>query len=169
MKAHFALLAGYNAWANARLYRMARLLSDEQFRREVGVYFKSLHGTLNHILLGDLIWMWRLTGVGEHPPKLNTIVCDNLDDLWAVRVRADRRIIDYVNGLSDAQLEEFWEYLTLDGTPQRQRRRETLAHVFNHQTHHRGQAHAILTILGVTEPDSLDLLQMQREPRSTSP
>ena len=167
MNAHFSMMAEYNAWANARLYGMARQLSDEQFRRDVGVYFKSMHGTLNHILVGDLIWMWRLTGVGEHPPKLNTVICDDLEGLWAVRSREDQRIIDYVKGLSEAQLEEFWDYRTLDGTPQRQRRRETLAHFFNHQTHHRGQAHAILTILGVTEPDSLDLLQMQRQRAAT--
>jgi uncharacterized damage-inducible protein DinB len=75
----------------------------------------------------------------------------------------DQRIITYVDSLSDAQLEERWDYRMLDGTLQRQRRRETLAHLFNHQTHHRGQAHAILTVLGVGEPEGLDLLLMQRE------
>lgn len=163
MKSHFTMMADYNAWANGRLYGMARQLPAEQYRRDVGAYFKSLHGTLNHIMVADLIWMRRLTGAGEHPGNLNAIVFDDLPSLSAARQREDRRIIAYVDSLSDAQLEELWDYRTLNGTLHRQRRRETLAHLFNHQTHHRGQAHAILTVLGVSEPDGLDLLFMQRE------
>jgi uncharacterized damage-inducible protein DinB len=71
MKSHFVMMAEYNAWANARLYEMARRLPDEQYRQDVGAYFKSLHGTLNHIMTADLIWMRRLTGSGDHPNKLS--------------------------------------------------------------------------------------------------
>ena len=163
MKSHFVLMADYNAWANGRLYGMARQLPDEQYRRDVGAYFKSLHGTLNHLMVADLIWVRRLTGVGEHPRTLKAILFDDLPSLVAARQQVDQRLITYVDSLSDAQLEERWDYRMLDGTLQRQRHRETLAHVFNHQTHHRGQAHAILTVLGVCEPDGLDLLLMQRE------
>jgi len=157
------MMADYNAWANGRLYGMARQLPDEQYRRDVGAYFKSLHGTLNHLMVADLIWVRRLTGVGDHPRNLNAIIFDDLPSLLAARQQVDQRIITYVDSLSDAELEETWDYRMLDGTLQRQRRRETLAHLFNHQTHHRGQAHAILTVLGVCEPDGLDLLLMQRE------
>jgi uncharacterized damage-inducible protein DinB len=163
MKSHFVMMAEYNAWANGRLYGMARQLPDEQYRRDVGAYFQSLHGTLNHILVADLIWVRRLTGGGDQPRTLNAILFDDLPSLVAARQQVDQRIISYVDSLSDAQLEERWDYRMLDGTLQSQRRRETLAHVFNHQTHHRGQAHAILTVLGVCEPDGLDLLLMQRE------
>ena len=163
MKSHFVMMADYNAWANGRLYGMARQLPDEQYRRDVGAYFKSLHGTLNHLMVADLIWVRRLTGVGDHPRNLNAIIFDDLPSLLAARQQVDQRILTYVDSLSDAQLEETWDYRMLEGTLQRQRRRETLAHVFNHQTHHRGQAHAILTVLGVCEPDGLDLLLMQRE------
>ena len=163
MKSHFVMMADYNAWANGRLYGMARQLPDEQYRRDVGAYFKSLHGTLNHLMVADLIWVRRLTGVGDHPRNLNAIIFDDLPSLLAARQQVDQRIITYVDSLSDAELEETWDYRMLDGTLQRQRRRETLAHLFNHQTHHRGQAHAILTVLGVCEPDGLDLLLMQRE------
>ena len=163
MKSHFVMMADYNVWANGRLYGMARQLPDEQYRRDVGAYFKSLHGTLNHIMVADLIWVRRLTGVGDHPRNLNAIIYDDLPSLLAARQQVDQRIITYVDSLSDAQLEETWDYRMLGGTLQRQRRRETLAHWFNHQTHHRGQAHAILTVLGVCEPDGLDLLLMQRE------
>lgn len=160
MRSHFLLMADYNAWANARLYRMAGALSDEQYRRDVGVYFKSLHATLNHILVADLIWMYRLTGTGRLPARLNEIICDDLAALTTERRRQDERIHAYVAGLADAQYEEVWEFRTLTGAVKRQLRRETLAHVFNHQTHHRGQAHTALTLLGVAEPESLDVAAM---------
>ena len=163
MKAHFVMMAQYNAWANARLFRMAGTLQDELYRKDVGAYFKSLHGTLNHLLTADRIWMFRLTGAGEHPDKLNAIVSNDLSSLLVARVEEDKRIIDFVQGLPEPAFDELWEYRTLSGAPQTQRRFEILAHLFNHQTHHRGQAHAILTVLGVTEPDPLDLLVMQRE------
>jgi uncharacterized damage-inducible protein DinB len=163
MKTYFVMMAKYNAWANARVFRMASALQDTLYRKEVGAYFKSLHGTLNHLLAADRIWMSRLTGVGDHPDKLNAILFDDLPSLHAARVEEDSRIIGYVQGLEEPAFDEEWDYRTLNGTPQRQRRREILAHIFNHETHHRGQAHAILTMLGVTEPDPLDLLIMQRE------
>jgi len=163
MKSHFVMMATYNAWANARVYGMARRLPDEQYRQDVGAYFKSLHGTLNHIMTADLIWMRRLTGSGDHPNKLSAIVFDDLLSLAAARQRLDQRMIDFVEALSDPRLEETLEYRMLDGTPAKQPRREILAHLFNHQTHHRGQAHAIMTMLGIAEPDPLDLLIMQRE------
>ena len=114
-------------------------------------------------MVADRIWMHRLTGAGEYPKNLSAIVFDDLPSLSAARQLEDQRIVSFVESLSDAQLEELWDYRTLNGTPQKQRRREILAHLFNHQTHHRGQAHAILTALGVAEPDGLDLLLMQRE------
>ena len=163
MKTHFVMMAKYNAWANARLFRMAGALQDELYRKETGAYFKSLHGTLNHLLAADRIWMSRLTGAGDHPERLNAILFDDLASLHAERVEEDRRIIGFVQRLEEPAFEEVLDYRTLVGTPQRQRRREILAHLFNHETHHRGQAHAILTMLGVTEPDPLDLLIMLRE------
>jgi uncharacterized damage-inducible protein DinB len=163
MKTHFVMMAKYNTWANARLFRMSATLRDELYRKEVGAYFKSLHGTLNHLLVSDRIWMRRLTGIGESPDKLNAILFEDLPSLRDARAAEDRRIIAFVEGLDEAAFEEVFDYRTLNGTPQRQLRREILAHLFNHETHHRGQAHAILTALGITEPDSLDLLIMQRE------
>ncbi len=161
MRSHFVMMAEYNAWANARVYGMARALTDDQYRRDVGVYFKSLHATLNHILTADLIWLRRLTGTGEHPTQLNAIVFDDLPSLWAARQREDQRLIDFVGALSDVQFDEPTEYRMMSGAAITQPRREVLAHVFNHQTHHRGQAHAILTLLGKAEPEPLDLLIMQ--------
>jgi uncharacterized damage-inducible protein DinB len=78
MKAHFVSMANYNLWANARLFKQTQQLSDEQYRHDVGVYFKSLDGTLIHLLVADRIWMRRLTGSGDHLEKLSAILFDDL-------------------------------------------------------------------------------------------
>jgi uncharacterized damage-inducible protein DinB len=163
MKTHFVMMAKYNAWANQRLYRMAAALPDELYRRDAGVYFKSLHATLNHLLTADRIWMQRLTGEGDHPTRLDSVLFDDLPSLTAARQKEDERIISFMNGAAESSFEEGLDYQTLKGVPHRQTLAEILAHLFNHQTHHRGQAHAILTRLGVTEPEPFDLLIMQFE------
>lgn len=162
MKEHFALMAEYNAWANTRLYRMAAQLSDQEYRRDVGAYFASLHGTLNHLLVTDHIWLRRLTGTGPAPTRLDAIAHENLIDLGEARRGANERLVTFVANLTEERIEATVQYRTTNGSPQEQPLREVLAHLFNHQTHHRGQAHGILTALGVKEPDSLDLLQMIR-------
>ncbi len=162
MKSHFSMLARYNAWANSRLYAHASSLTDEAYRRDVGAYFKSLHATLNHLLVADRIWMHRLSGTGDHPKALNAILFEDFASLRAARVAEDQRIVDLVEGLGPSDIERELEFKSLNGMSQRHPIREILAHVFNHQTHHRGQAHAILTRLGVAEPDSLDLFMMLR-------
>jgi uncharacterized damage-inducible protein DinB len=163
LQRHFLRMATYNRWANRRLYAAAADLDDEAYRRDVGVFFKSLHGTLNHLLAADRIWMRRLDGAGEQPQALNQVLFDDLEALRTARVAEDERIVGYVSALDAARLDAVCEYRTLHGSAQLQPLRDILAHVFNHQTHHRGQAHAALTRLGVPEPAPLDLLIMQRE------
>jgi len=171
MTPHFVTLARYNAWANERLYAGARGISDESYRRDVGAFFRSLHGTLNHLLVADRIWMRRFTGEGEHPARLDAILFDDLPSLEAARRAEDARIVRYVEGLREEEIAGELAYSTTRGVPQRFALRDLLAHFFNHQTHHRGQAHCILTVLGVPEPRPLDLLAMLREapsgPRAT--
>jgi uncharacterized damage-inducible protein DinB len=165
MKNHFLMLAHYNRWANRRLYDMSAQLPEELYRRDAGVYFNSLHGTLNHLLASDRIWMRRLEGTGEHPSALNAIVFSEFAELRRARESEDERILAFVAGLTISKLDAPHEYHTLNGTPQRQPLKELLAHLFNHQTHHRGQAHAVLTAAGVSEPLPLDLWVMHREQR----
>jgi uncharacterized damage-inducible protein DinB len=163
MNHHFGMMARYNAWANSRLYAEARSLSVESYRKNVGAFFGSLHGTLNHLLVTDRIWMRRFTGEGEHPAQLNAIMFDDLPSLQVAREAEDGRIFQYVEGLSEEEIGQDFSYSTTKGLPQRFPLRDLLAHWFNHQTHHRGQAHCILTVLGVAEPKPLDLLAMYRE------
>jgi uncharacterized damage-inducible protein DinB len=162
MKAHFEQCAAYNRWANARLYEAALSLGDDDYRRNVGAFFKSMHGTLNHLLLTDRLWLKRLTGEGDHPDRLDAILYEDRRALGLARADEDDRIVRLVQSLDEAALEAALAYATISGKRFEQPRREILAHVFNHQTHHRGQAHTILSICTGREPPPLDLLLMQR-------
>lgn len=162
MKPHFQMLAGYNAWANARLYDAAAELTDGQYRQDRGAFFKSVHGTLNHLLTTDRIWMQRITGQGNAPDRLDTILFEDLPGLRAAREAEDQRIIDHIGGLDEKALDGVIRYRRVS-TPElfEQALSPALAHLFNHQTHHRGQAHALLTTLTGKAPE-LDLLYFQR-------
>ncbi len=162
MKSRFEQLAAYNKWANARLYEAALALEDKGYRRDVGAFFKSLHGTLNHLLVADRIWMKRLTGEGEHPDRLDAIVHDDRQQLSLARADEDDRIIRFVGSLDETTLASVLRYATTSGKVFEQPLADILSHFFNHQTHHRGQAHTILSICTGKEPPSLDMLQMQR-------
>ena len=162
MKTHFVRCAAYNQWANARLYEAALTLSESDYRRDVGAFFKSMHGTLNHLILTDRIWLKRLTGEGDHPDRLDAIIYDDRLELASARADEDERLRRYVDSLDNALLDGLQEYTTTSGKPFEQRRTDILAHLFNHQTHHRGQAHTILSLLTGREPPSLGLLPMQR-------
>lgn len=162
MKAHLIMLAAYNAWCNRRIYDAAAALSEPDYRADRGAFFKSLHGTLNHLLVADRIWMKRFTGEGEAPNRLDAILYDALADLRRAREAEDRRIVAYVDGLREDDLADRISYRTLSYGLIEQPLMPTLLHFFNHQTHHRGQAHCLLTGLGREAP-SLDLLLFQRE------
>jgi len=159
---HFRQFAAYNRWANARLHAAAIALSENMYRQRTGVFFGSLHGTLNHLLLTDRMWLTRLTGEGEQPSRLDLILHDDRKELARARVIEDDRIVATIDGYSDSALEQPHPYRTTSGQLQQQPLHEILAHLFNHQAHHRGQAHACLSILTGAEPPSLDLLAFQR-------
>ena len=161
--AHYRMFGRYNAWANSRLYNATARLSAEQYRADRGAFFKSIHGTLNHLLVTDRIWMQRFTGEGDAPNRLNAILFESFDDLRAARAVEDRRIVDFVDGLDDGRIAGTIKYRRVS-TPEEfeQQLAPALAHWFNHQTHHRGHVHALLTGL-VGEAPELDLLIFQRQ------
>src|SRR5258708_7541659 len=128
----------------------------------IGVSFSSLHGTLNHLLLTDRLWLKRLTGEGDHPNHLDAILYENRAELTRARIAEDKRLIAVVEKYEEAALANLHTYKTTSGMPQSQVLSDILLHFFNHQTHHRGQAHACLSILTGEEPPSLDLLVFQR-------
>lgn len=158
----FKQLAAYNSWANARLYEAALALPEELYRADIGVFFRSLHGTLNHLLLTDRLWLTRLTGVGQQPKRLDEILYEDRRELTRARLAEDARLIAVVGGYDEEALARPHGYQTTSGKPQEQPLSDILLHLFNHQTHHRGQAHACLSILTRQEPPPLDLLLLQR-------
>src|SRR5690606_32965900 len=143
------MFATYNRWANAMVYDAAAALSEEELNRNAGAFFGSLIATLNHVLVADRIWLKRFTGEGVAPAKLDTILHADLAMLRAAREAEDERILGWIDSLSDKALAGRFTYTTVtDMRTVSQRLAPALAHFFNHQTHHRGQAHTILTTLG---------------------
>jgi uncharacterized damage-inducible protein DinB len=159
---NFQQLAAYNHWANMRIYGAALEMPEEQYRLATGVFFGSLHGTLNHLLLTDRIWLKRLTGSGEHPDRLDAILFEDRGELLRARIAEDARLSDVIAGYSADDLVNPVAYQTTSGKPYAQPLQDILLHLFNHQTHHRGHAHACCSIVTGREPPSLDLLAFQR-------
>lgn len=160
--AHYRMFSHYNAWANSRIYDAAARLSTEQYRADRGAFFKSVHGTLNHLLVTDRLWMKRFTGEGEAPDRLDAILFETLEELRAAREAEDRRINQWVEGLDDRRIAGTIKYRRVSSPEEfEQQLSLALAHWFNHQTHHRGQVHALLTGLVGKAPE-LDLLYFQR-------
>lgn len=165
MKSRYQMFAGYNAWCNERLYAAAATVPDAEYRRDRGAFFGSLHGTLNHLLVGDRIWMRRFTGAGQQPSSLDAILHDDFKSLREARRKEDTLISRYIERLTGADLAGTLRYKTVV-RPQmiEQALAPALDHFFNHQTHHRGQAHAILSsIVGNDATPSFDLIIYQRE------
>lgn len=165
MQEHFAMFARYNQWANRRLYERAAALSDADYRAGRGAFFGSVHATLNHLVLTDRIWMQRFTGEGPTYGQLDTILYEELSALLGARGIEDSRIIAWVDGLDAYRLAGKFTYRTIVQPREvTQALAPALAHFFNHQTHHRGQAHGLLTAIGGREAAvSLDLMLFQRE------
>lgn len=162
LKPHFDQLAEYNRWANQRVYADAATLSDADRKRQNGLFFGSVHGTLNHLLVTDYIWMRRMTGEGPEPERLNQILHEDFEELLAARKLEDDLIVQFVTGLTPQEYDRTISYQNSTGKTYHQQLAPALTHLFNHQTHHRGQVHAGLTMLGIREPAPLDLLVLQR-------
>ncbi len=163
MLAQIRHLAGYNAWANRRLYEAAAQLADEQVWRDLGLFFGSLGGTLNHILVADRVWMKRFTGAGDHPATLSAILHRELADLRAAREAEDARIVAWAAGLTPEALDSEFTYRMMTRPDMvTSTLWPDVLHVFNHQTHHRGQAHTGLSLLTGQEPPSLDMIVYAR-------
>ena len=168
MKQHFMMFAAYNQWANGRIYDAVAALDEEEFNRDVGAFFGSMMGTLNHLLAADRVWMKRFTGTGDAPSRTDAILHRALPVLWQAREAEDKRIIGWIDGMSDKALAGRFSYMTLsDMRTVSQRLAPALSHFFNHQTQHRGHAHMILTVLGrPSVPLDLVLFQRSEEGRA---
>ncbi len=154
---HFRTMAAYNRWANGRLYGACRELGDSERKRDRGVFFGSIHNTLNHILVGDRIWLGRIEGRDVSGPALDAILYDDFDALEAARGAEDDRLDRVLAGIGEDRMAGALSYANLAGEAQRTPMRLVWTHLFNHQTHHRGQTHGMLSQAGL-DPPSLDLI-----------
>jgi len=158
---YFDLLARYNAWANERLYDACARLADAEYRAPRPSFFGSIHATLNHILVGDRLWMSRIEG----PPlayALNQILYEDFAALRAARRAQDGEFIRLVESLPAERLDEPLDYANTKGVQFKTRLRLVLGHIVNHQTHHRGQIHDMLSQTALPPPE-LDLIFFVRQ------
>ncbi|HEV7779176.1 MAG TPA: DinB family protein [Luteibacter sp.] len=156
------MYAHYNAWANRRIYDAAGALSDAEYHADVSAFFQSMHGTLSHILCADRVWMRRFTAEGILPTSTAVPPYDGFAALRAAREQEDARILAYLTRLEASSLSGRITFQRVT-TPEiiTQPLASALAHFFNHQTHHRGQAHGLLSTLG-KDPPELDLMLFER-------
>ena len=151
------MMAAYNAEMNRRLYDAADTLDDAARRADGGAFWGSIHGTLSHLLWGDTTWMSRFDG-WERPSvgiKDSPRMADDWDALRAARIAADARIADWAGRLDEARLAAPLTWFS--GASQRALTMPLwvlVGHFFNHQTHHRGQAHALITRAGAATGDT---------------
>lgn len=170
-KSNLELMATYNQWMNKTIYEAASTLEIDELHADRGAFFGSIMGTLNHILVGDTIWLKRFS---EHPsqsavldyvrklpdPKaLNTIVCTDLAELQSARIRMDRLIIEFTTGLTECQIASTLEYKNTKGVLFTKNFGHLIQHFFNHQTHHRGQVTTLFSQAGL-DIGSTDLLHV---------
>jgi uncharacterized damage-inducible protein DinB len=162
LQAHFRMFALYTRWANNRLYAAAAKLPEAALREDRGAFFKSVLGTLNHLLVTDQIWMSRLEGNSPIGYRLDAQPHDALPALAAARAAENQRIITYVHGLAEPDFATVLNYTTNAGAVA-QPVGHLLMHLFNHHAHHRGQVHGLLSqIAGPEAAPSLDLVAYQR-------
>ncbi|OTG65870.1 DinB family protein [Acinetobacter silvestris] len=159
-KQQLLLMAQYNIWATERLVQHLKTVTDEDLYRDVGLFFKSIFGTLNHLLLGEhYLWYRRFTeGVSPAIALSTPIESDCLQCLEQLNTKS-RHWIDFIHTLTDERLAGSLSYKRVNGEALCLPFTATLLHVFNHGTHHRGQITAALTALGYECPE-LDLVYM---------
>lgn len=165
----FALLADYNQWMNRQLYDAAAALPHADLIADRGAFFKSILGTLNHLVVADTIWLKRfrahpsrpevLAALDEVPipAALDAVLYSDLAWLREQREWLDQIILAWVDSLDDAILMSELDYINSWGVPGRRAVSGVLMHFFNHQTHHRGQVTTLLSQAGV-DPGVTDLL-----------
>ncbi len=171
---NFAMLAAYNAWMNDKLLGCAARLDQETLNRDCGAFFKSVLGTFNHLLVADILWLKRIAAhpagmptldpvqALPMPAALDSIIHPDLASFESARQDMDRVIVAFVDALSPELLRSRLDFLDTKGNPHNNRLDYLLQHLFNHQTHHRGQLTTLFSQLGI-DVGVTDLLMMIRE------
>jgi uncharacterized damage-inducible protein DinB len=165
---HCRLMARYNAWMNGKLIVAAETLPAEALTADRGAFFSSILGTFNHLLVTDLMWMHRIRShpkaagldptvmVRQTPTRLDQTLHTSLAALKADRLEVDAVIATFAERLDGEDFDMALTYRRANGEAQRKTLSAILAHLFNHQTHHRGQITTLLFQAGV-DPGVTDL------------
>ncbi|MCW3480950.1 GNAT family N-acetyltransferase [Neisseriaceae bacterium JH1-16] len=166
--AHVRRMAEYNRWMNEKLYHCLEELPEAALGGNMGAFFGSLLGTLNHLLIGDLLWMKRLAELPEPgvlavlrerpaPQALNGWLSHSLPGCLAERRALDKLLLDWCAALTEVELDQPLSYRNMRGVAATKPLFPVLMHVFNHQTHHRGQLTTLMSQLGL-DPGVTDLV-----------
>ncbi|MBE9029667.1 DinB family protein [filamentous cyanobacterium LEGE 11480] len=168
---HIQLMAEYNQWMNQKIYATAAALSAEQLQCDCQAFFGSVLGTLNHLMVGDIVWLKRfaahpvkflalepLRGM-EQPRSIDQMLYEDFGELRQQREQLDQIVRDWVNDLTEGDLDLVLDYQNMRAVPARRQLGRLLCHFFNHQTHHRGQVTTLLSQFGL-DVGGTDLLNI---------
>jgi len=168
---HIALMANYNQWMNRKLYDAALTLTDAALAMDRQAFFGSILGTLNHLALGDTVWLKRFA---QHPAgfsalapmqtvatpaDLKQLAFADMHELATYRTWLDQLIVDWSHTVQETDLDHRLHYSNMRGVTADKDFFSLLVHFFNHQTHHRGQATTLLTQAGL-DVGTTDLLAL---------
>lgn len=173
---HYRWLARYNGWFNERLYDACERLTDEERCRDRGAFFGSVHGTLNHLVWADRLWLRRFAAQGVRFDSLSaevlalpegasygTLLYEDWPALREARRRLDAAIEGWTGAMDPGFLLAAMRYANTRGVQREHPMWKGLTHFFNHQAHHRGQVTTLLVQAGV-DPGATDLIAMPDAP-----
>jgi uncharacterized damage-inducible protein DinB len=173
---HVRLLARYNQWMNEKLYDACGRLPEESLQRNRKAFFASISGTLNHLLVADVLWLKRFHSHSRgfkslrameamaNPVALDQIMAPSLPEWRAMRMRLDEMIVNWSEEMVERDLDAMLEYRSMNGEARENRFGDLVLHLFNHQTHHRGQVTTLLSQAGV-DVGATDLLALMSSER----
>ena len=151
-KNYYELMAEYNKWMHHKIYDICVRIPDAQRKNDMGAFFKSIHGTLNHIYFGDIAWLERLRDKKFTPREIGADLFEDFEELRAAQEKMDVEILEWARSLSPEYLNSEYDYESNVSGFKRTLPIWVLAtHMFNHQTHHRGQVTTLIKQLG-TDP-----------------
>jgi len=160
MLKQFKLFAEYNQLMNQRIFRSAAQLSDDDLKKDCGAFFKSVFGSLNHIMVGDIVWLKRFATHSssqaalsyvvnlEKPKSLDSFIHPNLSDLEKERIKIDEAMIQWIENLSEQNITECISYENMAGKPFQKQYSSLISHLFLHQIHHTGQITTLISQFG---------------------
>lgn len=160
---HFQHLLAYHGWAYQRLLESLLQVDDAAYRAPCGLFFGSLHGTLNHLAAVDRIWLARVRQEPQPYHRLDVEVATDRDELAAFLASGVQAWQGQLAGLDDAALLRPLDYRNMRGDPQQRSLAEIVTHLVNHGTHHRGQACAAISAMGLETP-AMDFIYFKPEP-----